>query len=927
MNKYDCDLNLEDRNSISVLVKRVKENSTVLEFGPANGRMTKYMKEQLDCKVYAVEIDEKAAKDASQYTEKIIVDSIENYTWGKEFESIKFDYIIFADVLEHLYYPEKVLNSVKEFLKGDGSILISIPNIAHNSILINLVKNEFNYSPTGLLDDTHIRFFTKKTFDDLIAKTGYFRTYETAIFLNPENTEFRNSYTDLPEEFSEYLKRLSWGESYQYVYEIKKYHMPLVSDFSIEYKTYTKNFIQLFIDQNKGISEESSIKLPVNQPSEIQEFTFDISNYENITNLRLDPLNDSCVIEIEKLSIIKLDGSEVNVLPKISANDCTHHDKNYFFEYHDPQIYFEDLSSQELKGTISLMANIRYLHISNDALQACVNEIAIDRNFMINQLTQELESQRQELESQRQELESQHQEIERKEQEKNQQIQLMQKHIKDLELHTKNLLALAEYMRLKNRLKRLLPSEIRNKIKMFIIKYKRSHYLMKKIYSYVKVNGLLFTIKQLYNSRMYKSKAVVFHTNDASIKDISIVHDKVSIVIPTHNGLRDLTKLIPQLINQQGFHDIEIIIVDSSSEDGTKEFIKNFSDIKFITIEQKNFSHSYARNLGFDTCSGKVVLFMVQDALPTSNFWLHSFVHIFKKTKLVALSCSQIPNAEADLYTCYGLKQFNDFLDISESKTKITEKYIDNPTYARKLAQLDNVSCLVDANVFKQYKFRGKYAEDLDLGLRLIKDKHRIGMTSEVSVLHSHLRPAYYYMKRAMVETEVVKDMFEKNTEKINLDDQLSDILVTSFVLAFFLNEIKNINSPISFNKFKVSMSNSLDNLLGREYLKDEYSHVHEVLYKYDANIMNVIDVLFKNNIELKKGDLFYSMHHINSEAINFIENKYTLIDEKIISEYILFMLNTYGTWSGVRFGTNKKEYLEKFPFLNGLFEKLGKGV
>ena len=105
MSKYDCELNLEDRNSLSVLVERIRPNSIILEFGPANGRMTKYMREQLHCKVYAVEIDENSAKDAGKYTEKIIVDSIENYSWQEEFKDLKFDYIIFADVLEHLYYP------------------------------------------------------------------------------------------------------------------------------------------------------------------------------------------------------------------------------------------------------------------------------------------------------------------------------------------------------------------------------------------------------------------------------------------------------------------------------------------------------------------------------------------------------------------------------------------------------------------------------------------------------------------------------------------------------------------------------------------------------------------------------------------------------------------------------------------------------
>ena len=503
----------------------------------------------------------------------------------------------------------------------------------------------------------------------------------------------------------------------------------------------------------------------------------------------------------------------------------------------------------------------------------------------------------------------------------------MKNNLKDLELHTKNLLELVESMRLKNRAKRLIPNKIRNVIKRFSPKNTRWYYITKKIYSYIKANGLFFTMKQFYYGLTQKNQAVVFKTNDIVKNSISTIHEKVSIVIPTYNGLRDLTKLIPQLINQQGFNDIEIIIVDSSSQDGTKEFIDNFSDIKFISIGQKDFSHSYARNLGFDSCSGSIVLFMVQDALPTSNYWLHSFVTIFTSSNLAAVSCNQIPNAEADLYTCYGLKQFNDFLEISEPRTKITEKYIDNPILVRKLAQLDNVACLVDASVFKKYKFRGKYAEDLDLGLRLIKDNHHIGMTSEVSIIHSHLRPAYYYMKRAMVETQVTEDMFGKNNEQVNLDDELSDILTTSFIIAIFFNEVEQINSPIAFSEFKISVSHMLEDLLARKYSKEEYMLINKILYGHDENFINFIDMLTKNNIELKKGDICNSLYYISNEAMNAMEKQYTLLDKKTISEYMLFILNTYATWTGVRFGKHKDEYLIRYPFLNALFQELEKGV
>ena len=121
--KYDFDLDMNNTNSLSIMINQIKRGSKVLEFGPANGRMTRYLKEMLDCKVYLVEIDEKAGKEALQYGEDLLVDDIETYSWKKKYEDKRFDYITFADVLEHLKDPERVLREAKGLLKQDGSIV------------------------------------------------------------------------------------------------------------------------------------------------------------------------------------------------------------------------------------------------------------------------------------------------------------------------------------------------------------------------------------------------------------------------------------------------------------------------------------------------------------------------------------------------------------------------------------------------------------------------------------------------------------------------------------------------------------------------------------------------------------------------------------------------------------------------------------
>ena len=418
MSKYDFNLDLEDRNSIAILLKQIKENSTVLEFGPANGRMTKYMKEELNCKVYAVEIDGNAAKDTAQYTEKIIVDNIESYNWKTEFNSIQFDYIIFADVLEHLYYPGKVLENVKDFLKDDGSILISIPNIAHNAIIINLLKNEFNYSPIGLLDDTHIRFFTKKTFDDLIKKVGYFINYETAIYINPRNTEFANSYTDIPPEIAEYLQNQPCGEIYQFIYKIKKYETSLKSDFANEYKKYQNYFNQLFIEDENGFSEENSIRFSVLENNKSQIFKFDLKDKINIKSLRFDPLNKYCTIKISRILINE------EVYDCFLDNNAFYKENDtYYFNTDDSQIF---LNISKYKVIRSISFDLQYIHIGTDTTNQIFNDFA----RILNQKAQNIQNLNQELNHKAQNIQNLNQELE----DKNQNINILKEKVESIKL-------------------------------------------------------------------------------------------------------------------------------------------------------------------------------------------------------------------------------------------------------------------------------------------------------------------------------------------------------------------------------------------------------------------------------------------------------------------------------------------------------------
>lgn len=85
----------------------------------------------------------------------------------------KYDRIIFADVLEHLVNPTEVLRDYRRHLVRNGTVIISVPNIAHLSVRAQLMFGRFNMTDSGILDRTHLHFYTQKTLKQFIKKCGF----------------------------------------------------------------------------------------------------------------------------------------------------------------------------------------------------------------------------------------------------------------------------------------------------------------------------------------------------------------------------------------------------------------------------------------------------------------------------------------------------------------------------------------------------------------------------------------------------------------------------------------------------------------------------------------------------------------------------------------------------------------------------------
>ncbi|MEA5582848.1 glycosyltransferase [Nodularia harveyana UHCC-0300] len=164
---------LDENSSLKKMLQFIGKGKQVVDFGCATGLLA-HLLQKRDCIVTGIEINPDAARVAEKYCEKVIVADLDFVSITKILPKEKFDVVIFGDVLEHLRNPWKVLEETKSILKEYGFVVASIPNIAHGAIRLALLNGKFEYTNLGILDDTHLRFFTRKTSQELFKNTGYF---------------------------------------------------------------------------------------------------------------------------------------------------------------------------------------------------------------------------------------------------------------------------------------------------------------------------------------------------------------------------------------------------------------------------------------------------------------------------------------------------------------------------------------------------------------------------------------------------------------------------------------------------------------------------------------------------------------------------------------------------------------------------------
>ena len=174
---YDFPVKIDDPvNSHGIQLRLLQDQgSRVLDVGCHSGLMGSFIKKRYGSTVVGIDYDEGALKVAGTRLDAVYRTDLESADWAALLleREAPFDVAIFGDVLEHVRYPEEVLRETKRLLKPGGKVIVSLPNVANLRVRLGLLRGNFRYADSGILDRTHLRFFTMETAHELLDKAGF----------------------------------------------------------------------------------------------------------------------------------------------------------------------------------------------------------------------------------------------------------------------------------------------------------------------------------------------------------------------------------------------------------------------------------------------------------------------------------------------------------------------------------------------------------------------------------------------------------------------------------------------------------------------------------------------------------------------------------------------------------------------------------
>lgn len=283
------------------LINNIKKNKNdefnVLEVGCACGATLLEIKNMYpNSNIYGIELNDNAAAVGRNFAD-IRSENIESSELTYTEKS--FDYIILGDVLEHLVNPGKVLENLKRYLKDDGIIIASIPNVMHYSVIKNLINGRWKYEDSGILDKTHLRFFTKEEILELFCNSGFeVFDLQSINVVKEEDQSFINELklmADKPmaEEYSAY-QYLIFAQKIEYKLGISKKIRFLLRriEMNIDVESNTRELLK-YLQEEKASARDIYVEIMqgIVKKDEVAKYMIDICKLNKLDDVALELIN------------------------------------------------------------------------------------------------------------------------------------------------------------------------------------------------------------------------------------------------------------------------------------------------------------------------------------------------------------------------------------------------------------------------------------------------------------------------------------------------------------------------------------------------------------------------------------------------------------------------------------------------------------
>ena len=314
---YEREIDAGERTSLSVLAARIPAGARVLDLGCGSGAVGRYLARRDGAAAGPIDgltlNQEEAARAAPTYR-RVEVANLDSCDLTGLFTPGSYDIIVCADVLEHTRYPGQVLAACARLLADNGRVLISIPNASYCGLVAELMAGEFLYRPEGLLDETHLRFFTRRALMRFLAEGGWVMEEVDTIKRALPDSEFRAAFDALPPAVARHLLGLPDALTYQFIVTTRPARAGEVATPSTDstgagpLPAQALFTAQLYLGRQGRFAEGDKLTQPGVIGQAQQTLRFDLPAGAPPSGLKFDPADRPGFMHLHALTLLAADG-------------------------------------------------------------------------------------------------------------------------------------------------------------------------------------------------------------------------------------------------------------------------------------------------------------------------------------------------------------------------------------------------------------------------------------------------------------------------------------------------------------------------------------------------------------------------------------------------------------------------------------------